>query len=211
MGTADFPAMCSASARQISSDGANPAAIVALEQADYQAQLGAPESTVVEAGLVSGISPVIGPQMPAPSGGVLCGPVGARACEINSYWDITGVRSPIGCIYLHQRVTVASGLLPKTQLIRLVLGTDLRHDARFTLGYLLPRLRRGSKVAFGGWKMGPKRLPSAPAALRSICNRSSMFPPVREPTSSLLRASRPETPAFCRATTSSAPMGGSAE
>jgi hypothetical protein len=181
LGAGTAAGMRLASAQQISSDEASPAAIVALEQADYQVQLSAPEGTSVESGLLPGINPIVGPQVPAPSGGVLCGPAGARACEINSYWDITGGRSPTDyicnwgygpdwCNLWDARVewllwfsrgrnvpplaTVTRSTGVATEYPSDPVGTNLRNGARFTLGYLLPQTSTWLEGRFWGLENG---------------------------------------------------------
>jgi len=169
------------SAHQLPPDEASPAAIVALGQADYQAQLSAPESTSIEAGLLPGIGPVLGPQLPAPTGGVLCGTAGARACEINSYWDITGGRSPTDYICtwgygpdwcnlwdarvewllwfsrgrnVPPLVTVTRSTGVATEYPSDPVGMNLRNGARFTLGYLLPQSSTWLEGRFWGLENG---------------------------------------------------------
>src|SRR4051812_1873722 len=94
MGVAIWLAQRAAGAQQLAADEAGPVPILAVEQADYYAQLLQQESATSEAEIAPGISPMMGAPMPGPTGGVLCEPASARACVFNSYWDITGGRRP---------------------------------------------------------------------------------------------------------------------
>src|SRR5439155_15695624 len=83
-----------APAQQSPSPDVGLTSVVAIEGANYYGQLAEQEIASGEAEIVPGISPMLGQPLPAPTGGILCEPAGARACVFNSYWDITGGRRP---------------------------------------------------------------------------------------------------------------------
>jgi hypothetical protein len=152
-----------------------------VEQTYYYTQLAEQVDTNANIPSAPGVAPMIVGPLPAPTGGVVCEYSGARACEINSYWDITGGRSPTDyvcrwgygpnwCNTWNARVewliwfsrgreapplasaTTAAG--STTDYPRDPIGTNARNGARFTLGYLLPQTATWLEGRFWGVENG---------------------------------------------------------
>lgn len=168
-------------AQHVSDDGVNPTPIAVVEQASFFSQPPQQETSGSAMDLGTGMAPMMGAPLLAPTGGVLCEPVGARDCIFNSYWDITGGRLPSDyicrwgygpdwCNVWDARVewllwfsrgrsvpplatiTQRSGTI--TEYPRDPVGTNARNGARFTLGYLLPETSTWLEGRFWGVENG---------------------------------------------------------
>jgi len=181
IGVTIAPLDCALIAQQLPGNEFSPAP-VALEQASFYAQLPDQDSSSGAVEFAPGMASTMGMPLPAPTGGVLCEPVGARSCMFNSYWDITGGRLPTDylcrwgygpdwCNAWDARVEwllwfsrgrhapplatitqASSGTV--TEYPRDPIGTNARNGARFTLGYNLPETSTWLEGRFWGVENG---------------------------------------------------------